>query len=459
MNTLEQQVLSHKDEIIDFLSRLIAVPSINAPAVGDMPYGENCYKALKVALDEGERLGFKVKNIENKVGYIEYGEGEEYAAAVVHSDVVPVGDGWITPPFQADIRDGRLYGRGACDDKGPLAAALYGMLAMKELGITGRKFRLIVGSDEECGMSDMQCYNEHEPCPKFAFSPDSSYPIYNREMGILNSVLELENDGVVKEITCGTAFNVVPDIAKSTVMADNFTEAKALVDKEFGGEYPITVEKDGESLIVTAYGKAAHAVAAKYGFNAGLNLCRFLKRCYGEAAGKAINYIADTFEMDLYGEHAGIACSDEESGPLLMNIGKINGKDVIEVCVDCRCPVSIDCEDIHKILEGRAVKHGFKAGLHHSMPPLYVPADAPLIKVLSSAYKKATGEEAKLCLTGGGTYSRAFPNVCVSFGMEFEGGENCCYHQANEHILLEEFWRHTVICAHAIKEMIEYKEN
>ncbi len=458
MNTLEKQVLSHKDEIIDFLTRLIAVPSINAPAVDDKPYGENCYKALALALEEGERLGFKVKNIENKVGYIEYGEGEEYAAAVVHSDIVPVGDGWETPPFEANIRNGRLYGRGACDDKGPLAAALYGMLAIKELGIKGRKFRLIVGSDEECGMSDMLCYNENEPCPKFAFSPDSSYPIYNREMGILNTVLTLENDGILKKIECGSAFNVVPDIAKATVMADNFTELKALADKEFGGEYPIYIEQKGDLLEIIAYGKAAHAVSAKCGFNAAQNLCLFLQRCYGDKIGRAINYIADTFKMDLGGEHAGIACEDEESGPLLMNIGKINGEKKIEVCIDCRCPISVKCEDIYKILEERAVKNGFKAHMHHAMAPLYVPADAPLIKVLSSAYEKATGEKAKLCLTGGGTYSRAFPNVCVSFGMEFEGGEDCCYHQANEHILLDEFWRHTCICAHAIKEMIEYED-
>ena len=458
MRELEKQVLSHKDEIIDFLSRLIAVPSVRGEASKGAPYGEDCKRALEVALEEGRKLGFTVKNIENKVGYIEYGEGEEYAAAVVHSDIVPAGDGWSSDPFTAEIRDGKLYGRGACDDKGPLAAALYGMLAIKELGIKGRKFRLIVGSDEECGMSDMECYNANEPLPKFAFSPDSAYPIYNREMGIMNTVMELDNsDGVVERFDCGIAFNVVPSVAKATVMADNFTELKALADNEFGGEYPITVEKDGDKIIVTATGKSAHASVSNEGFNAGLNLCRLLRKCYGKAAGKAINFIADTFELDTDGLHAGIACSDEESGPLHMNVGKIYGDKTITVGIDCRCPISVDYNDIFAILKEKAESAGFTASLHHAMAPLYVPADAPLISVLSKAYEEATGEKAKLCLTGGGTYSRAFPNVCVSFGMEFEGGENCCYHQADEHILLDEFWRHTYICACAIKEMILFE--
>ncbi len=54
-----------------------------------------------------------------------FGEGPGGVVLSGHSDVVPVdGQDWTTDPFQADIRDGRLYGRGACDMKGFIGVVL-----------------------------------------------------------------------------------------------------------------------------------------------------------------------------------------------------------------------------------------------------------------------------------------------------------------------------------------------
>lgn len=50
-----------------------------------------------------------------------------------HLDVVPEGDGWSVPPYEGVIKDGKIYGRGAIDDKGPTVAALYGMYVVKNL--------------------------------------------------------------------------------------------------------------------------------------------------------------------------------------------------------------------------------------------------------------------------------------------------------------------------------------
>ena len=55
---------------------------------------------------------------------------------MAHLDVVPAGDGWsVTEPYMPVIKDGRVYGRGSADDKGPAIAAMYAMRAVKELGI------------------------------------------------------------------------------------------------------------------------------------------------------------------------------------------------------------------------------------------------------------------------------------------------------------------------------------
>ena len=48
-------------------------------------------------------------------------------------DVVPAGSGWDTDPYTPTIKDGRLYARGASDDKGPTTACYYGLKSLKSL--------------------------------------------------------------------------------------------------------------------------------------------------------------------------------------------------------------------------------------------------------------------------------------------------------------------------------------
>lgn len=55
-------------------------------------------------------------------------------AVLGHLDVVPEGDGWSFDPFGGEIRDGKVFGRGAMDDKGPTIAALYALAALRDSG-------------------------------------------------------------------------------------------------------------------------------------------------------------------------------------------------------------------------------------------------------------------------------------------------------------------------------------
>lgn len=68
-----------------------------------------------------------------------------------HTDVVPVaGQAWTVPPFEATCKDGRIYGRGACDMKGFIALAIDAMLDAAELTLT-RPLQLALSHDEEIG--------------------------------------------------------------------------------------------------------------------------------------------------------------------------------------------------------------------------------------------------------------------------------------------------------------------
>lgn len=65
------------------------------------------------------------KNVDHMAGHIEMGQGEELVGVLCHVDVVPAGDvaSWTYPPFEGQVADGKLFGRGAIDDKGPTMAA------------------------------------------------------------------------------------------------------------------------------------------------------------------------------------------------------------------------------------------------------------------------------------------------------------------------------------------------
>jgi succinyl-diaminopimelate desuccinylase len=73
-------------------------------------------------------------------------------AVACHLDTVPAGDGWLTDPFMATVRDGKLYGRGSKDNKGALAAAMVAFELLKEREAELGGQALLMGvADEERG--------------------------------------------------------------------------------------------------------------------------------------------------------------------------------------------------------------------------------------------------------------------------------------------------------------------
>jgi succinyl-diaminopimelate desuccinylase len=125
------------DDLVDFTRDLIRFPTINPP--GDA-YGP-CAEFI------GQRLAKRGFDVEYVRGEGAPGDSDQYPRVNViarregsragpcvhfngHIDVVEVGAGWTVPPFDGLVRDGRVYGRGACDMKGGLAAAVIAVEAL-----------------------------------------------------------------------------------------------------------------------------------------------------------------------------------------------------------------------------------------------------------------------------------------------------------------------------------------
>ena len=153
---ISRYIDAHRKEMLEDIGALCRINSVKGSYRIGKPYGEGCSEALRTALHIAECYGFSINNYDNYVGTVDMNDKEAQLDILAHLDVVPAGDGWtVTEPFEPVVKDGKIYGRGTADDKGPAIAALYAMRAVNELGIPMKKnVRLILGTDEECGSSD-----------------------------------------------------------------------------------------------------------------------------------------------------------------------------------------------------------------------------------------------------------------------------------------------------------------
>ena len=195
------------------------------PGCPGKPFGEEVDACFAEALALCHELGFETTDMDRYIGWCEIGTGDEMVAVLGHLDVVPEGEGWHHPPYAAEIEGGRLYGRGAIDDKGPVVASLFALKAIRDLGIPlNRRVRLLFGLNEETNDRDVLYYKAHGgEIPVLGFTPDGEYPLINGEKGILNEsyAVQLHQTGAwqLNRVQGGVAGNVVPDYACAVLTA------------------------------------------------------------------------------------------------------------------------------------------------------------------------------------------------------------------------------------------------
>ena len=237
-DTLDARVSAMKDELIADLKRWISVPSVLSEPAENAPFGVETRRMLDMALADAEKYGFPTRDFGGYAGDISLGSGAQTMGMLCHLDVVPVGDDWKHDPWGGEIEDGKLYGRGAIDDKGPALCALYAMRAVRDCGIPLKDgVRLILGCDEETGMQDMRYYASKEKMPDYGFSPDAEFPVINLEKGGLNLLLSKyvpENDESairILSLYAGVRPNVVPGTAKALLKVNDEGAFRESVEK------------------------------------------------------------------------------------------------------------------------------------------------------------------------------------------------------------------------------------
>jgi succinyl-diaminopimelate desuccinylase len=143
------------DEMISWLQDLLRIPTVNPP-------GENYIAGAEFIGGKLKQLGYDTHYISaegmaehtpehprvNVLGRIDGFQPRPSLHFNGHFDVVPVGAGWTVDPFGALLRDGKLYGRGASDQKAGIAASIFAIESIHRAG-----FRLH-GTVEQSGSVD-----------------------------------------------------------------------------------------------------------------------------------------------------------------------------------------------------------------------------------------------------------------------------------------------------------------
>ena len=406
-----------RDEIVDFASRLVRIPTVNPP-------GDDYEICARVIGDELRAHGADVQVLpatgraehtpeHPRINVIGRHAGSANGPAIHlngHFDVVPVGLGWTRDPFGGDVVNGRLYGRGSCDMKAGIAAAVFAAAAIRRAGI--------------------------------------------------RHALPIDISGTVDEESGG--FAGVGWLAEQKWISRERTAA-VIIPEPFGVDRVCIGHRGVYWFEVVAEGRIAHGSMPYLGVNA------------VEGMSHLLDLVRDELGPALSQRLTSMPVVPEGSRHATININGIDGgqpiDDVPSPCVADRCRVVFDRRFL--LEEGldktRAEVHALVKKAQARMPevkfsiqdrlifePTRAPEDAPLIGALTAAIEEVTGRQASL-VASPGTYDQkhvariAGVPHCVAYGP----GQLDLAHQPDEYCSVDDIIACTKVIALAVMQLTE----
>ena len=505
---LDAQVDAARDIQIQAIQDVLKIKSYNHGSA--VTPSEGVKTALDYVLALAEEMGFKVvKHPDCRYGYAEYGDAslKEMVMVLGHLDTVPEGtltDWTEAGPFEGKIVDGKIIGRGATDDKGPIVSSLYSLKAIKESGVKlGRRIRIFFGTSEDGAGGDGLswscvsayadlCEKGEEEWPTLGFSPDTdNFAVTYIEKASITTKGKLPQTDAKKvkllALKGGTATNAVADSCSATLEAldsnINLEDAvkKAFADQTWASE--VTVTGSGKAVSFEVKGVAAHSGQAWRGKSANLRALYILSKLasgeqWEEYASKLVALVGlDTAE----GEDLGIKQGGTEFDDIVtstMGLLALNENNEITFNINTRYPDSgadllvpsvkhhTGLEIKEKIIKAFQDK-GFEVGdekevtVSGGAKPYTIPWGSEIVVKLRRTYEKAASVDKKPVIIYGGTYASAWRNRPVDadktpFGYRMapwglEAGGNG--HSANEFISVNDMIAGTKIIARALADL------
>ena len=465
-------VTTYRTDVVDTLAKLVSFNTVARPGLPSDKDPQHI--AFKQALKaQAGRLGFDFTD-HGWVVVIGMGQSPERVGIVTHGDVQPVDPAkWKKSPFVLDqtSEPGKLMARGAEDDKGPIATALYAMKALKDQQLPlSKRIELYVYMGEESDWQPLvEFLKTHEP-PQMNITLDAEYPavVAEKASGTIAVTIPAAGAAVapagephIAAFAGGFFGSQIPEDASATLA--NATpeleeQIRARGAAQDGMRYAF--EWKGTELKIAARGVSAHSSKPEDGVNAVAMLADALavRTWPNTTAGGVVNYLNQMVGTGLYGEKFGnIAYRDKFMGPMTVAPTVIRQKsEGIEVSINLRRPQGKSVEqftnEVNAALAQWQGRNLPLANITVRTGEPWVRRDAPQLPVLMSVFSYFTGvKDPQPIAIGGGTNSRLFPNA-VSFGPAMPG-KVYTGHSEREFITLEQLLLNLQMYTAALAEL------
>lgn len=432
--------------LVESLLELLRIPSV----AGD---NDGCTKALDYVLDKGEGFSFSCsREAGGRIGIVEMGEGEETVGIFTHVDVSPPGSlsSWHNDPFDPTVDSGRIYARGAVDDKGPALAVLFAMKDVWNMGYQRgipfkKKIRLIIGTDMESGNRAMKAYLKEKGCPDYGFTPDGCFPVNNTGHGYMNMLLSfpLRKDSVcISDITTGPERDTIPGSCIITLVDEKRFEARGssalFTYPELGSNAIFNMAAALDSL----RGNDRIAIRDDTVFKVLMKLRYGFEDPSGQLAGMPRS--SGSYKGEAAGRNTFVPCRlYVKDGRLYAEVSISYGGETTE-------------ESIVSAMEYYFRDAEMRIENIDSARPFLTSRNMPFVGVLADAYEKTVNRENEFGLWAAPSYAQYAPDVVV-FGPALSRAEYTG-HQANESISVRDLTMIESIYEKAIRNMA-YRED
>lgn len=392
---------SYTDYVIELQKKLISTPAIGPESGGDgeldkskilEPIINSLYDKVEIikAPDNRVSCGYRPNIIATKEG----NSANKTIWLMSHMDVVPAGDEsmWETPPFEAVVKDGKIYGRGSEDNNQGIISTILAMKALSEKNITPTfKIGGLFVADEE--VSDAF---------GAAYIMKHHHQIFDK------------NDLII-----------VPDIGNAK-----------------GDEIEIA-EKTSIWIKVITKGKQAHGGYPYKGINAYKAAAHLI--CKMENLSNKYSEQDSIYDPPMNTFEPTMKLSN------VPNINTIPGEDV--TCFDCRLLPTIKYEDFIKTIESyfKEIENEFKVKITYEIPDKSIaapptPIDSPTVTALTKAIKTVHNVQAKPVGSGAGTVAGNFRKRGLHTAVYSKMANT--YHEPNEHCPIENILGDAKVWAH-----------
>jgi len=429
----------HREEHLAQLQEFLRIPSISALSA----HRQDVRRAAEWLQAELKRIGMPRAELYETGGhpvvYAEWLEAGDGPTALIygHYDVQPVDplNLWETPPFEPSIRDGKIYARGASDDKGQVFMHLKVLEAL--LQTEGRppvNVKLLLEGEEEIGSANLERFIEtHQDLLKADVVVISDTSLYARGVPSITYALrglaaaEVEVTGARGDLHSGLFGGAAPNAIHALVellSSLRKPDGKIAVEGFYDGVRPLT---DEEKRSFAALNFDEEALKASLGVDA----------LPGEPGYSALERLWARPTLEINGIYGGF----QGEGTKTVIPARAGAK------ITCRLVPDQDPEQVLDAIERHLQAHcpaGAQVRLKReegNSRACITPVDHPAIRAAAAALEEAYGTEARFIRGGGSipvveTFSRVLglPSVLMGFALEEEN-----FHAPNEHFHLENF--------------------